>query len=109
MWSFKEEDPPNGAEGTFIAHDYKGSRSVNLLGGLLNPPSEPPGTQSFTFAVNQVCIVCCHDYDHTIPYDNYSYRSQYPSCFTIVLLPCQTAMPLDEGVQWPQNETMFII
>ena len=65
MWSFKDEDPPNGAEGTFIAHDYKGSRSVNLLGGLLNPPSDPPGTQSFTFAVNQVCIVCCHNHDQT--------------------------------------------
>ena len=56
VWSFKEEDPPNGAEGTFIAHDYKGSRSVNLLGGLLNPPSDPPGTQSFTLAVSNVCL-----------------------------------------------------
>ena len=81
MWSFKEEDPPNGAEGTFTAHDYKGSRSVNLLGGLLNPPSDPPGTQSFTLAVDQVCIVYYHDYDHTIAYDNYPAISLSPLLF----------------------------
>lgn len=54
VWSFKEEDPSNGVDGTFTRHDQWGSTSVNLLGGLRNATVDPPGTQSFTFSVNQV-------------------------------------------------------
>ena len=54
MWSFKEQDPPNGADGQFIPHDFQGTRSLNLLGGLVDPPADPPGTQSFAIEVNNV-------------------------------------------------------
>ena len=58
MWSFKEQDPPNGADRRFIVHDFQGSRSLNLLGGLVDPPEDPPGTESFTIEVDSVsyCI-----------------------------------------------------
>ena len=68
MWSFKEEDPPNGADGTFIAHDFKGSASVNLLGGLLNRPDIPDTTDYFEVLASDVCtlillmqneLICC--------------------------------------------------
>ena len=54
MWSFKEEDPPNGADGQFERHDFQGSRSLNLLGGLIDPPADPPGTESFAIEVTDV-------------------------------------------------------
>lgn len=64
MWSFKEQDPPNGADGQFILHDFKGSMSLNLLGGLVNPPSDPPGTESFAIEVENVRKL----YTHVCPY-----------------------------------------
>ena len=54
VWSLKNEDPPNGVNGSFIAHDLRGSASVNLLGGLRNATADPPGTKSFNLRVNQV-------------------------------------------------------
>ena len=57
MWSFKEEDPPNGADGTFIAHDFKGSVSINLLGELLDSPQIPDDTEYFEFLANNVGLL----------------------------------------------------
>ena len=54
MWSFKEEDPPNGADGTFVAHDFKGSASLNLLGGLLDRPDVPDTTDYFEVLAENV-------------------------------------------------------
>ena len=54
MWSFNEEDPSNGADGRFERHNFQGSRSLNLLGGLIDPPADPPGTESFAIEVNNV-------------------------------------------------------
>ena len=54
MWSFKEEDPRNGADGRFERHDFQGSRSLNLRGGLIDPPADPLGTESFAIEVNNV-------------------------------------------------------
>ena len=54
VWSLKNEDPPNGVDGDFIAHDLKGSASVNLMGGLHNATADPPGTKSFNITVNRV-------------------------------------------------------
>ena len=57
MWSFKEEDPPNGAEGTFVAHDFKGSASLNLLGGLLDSPHVPDDTEYFEILADNVGLL----------------------------------------------------
>ena len=61
MWSFKEEDPPNGADGQFERHDFEGSRSLNLLGGLIDPPADPPGTESFAIEVTNVSLYAAID------------------------------------------------
>ena len=54
VWSFSNNDPsdPLGANAEF--HNYQGSVSVNLLGGLTSPPSEPTDLQSFDLAVSNV-------------------------------------------------------
>ena len=57
VWSFKEEDPPISAvEEPFAAHDYKGTASLNLLGGLLDRPQDPPGTKNFTVGTDNVSM-----------------------------------------------------
>ena len=54
MWSFTEKDPPNGADGAFPAHDFKGSVSLNLLGGVLDRPDVPDTTDYFEILVEDV-------------------------------------------------------
>ena len=56
MWSFTEKDPPNGADGAFPAHDFKGSVSLNLLGGVLDRPDVPDTTDYFEILVEDVCM-----------------------------------------------------
>lgn len=55
VFSWNDNDPTaeDGSDAT--RHQTRGSASVNLLGGLVNPPPEPSDTQSFTLTVNNVC------------------------------------------------------
>ena len=54
VWSFSSNDPsdPLGANAEF--HNYQGSASINLLGGLTIPPSEPADLQSFDLTISNV-------------------------------------------------------
>ena len=53
VWSWRDDDPVNEAP---LQHQAQGSTVVNLRGGLVNPPRDPPDTQNFTIAVNNVRI-----------------------------------------------------
>ena len=51
MWSWNDQDPVNGVPSR---HTSQGSAPVNLLGGLVNQPQDPPDAQNFTIAVGNV-------------------------------------------------------
>ena len=55
VWSYHSQDPtgPN----TIPRHEFQGSVTLNLLGGLTEDREEPPDTDSFTIAVENVSIV----------------------------------------------------
>ena len=52
MWSWNDQDPP--VNGVPARHTMQGSAVANLLGGLINPPQNPPDAQTFTIGVNNV-------------------------------------------------------
>ena len=58
VFSWNDADPtaPDGSDAMY--HQTRGAASINLLGGLRNPPPDPSNTSSFTFRVNNVrmCI-----------------------------------------------------
>ena len=54
IWSFSNNDPSDPLGETAVAHNYQGSASINLLGGLTSPPSEPADLQSFDLAISNV-------------------------------------------------------
>ena len=56
IFSWNDVDPtmPDGSDA--MRHTTRSSASLNLLGGLPDPPPEPSDTRSFTFRVNNVCI-----------------------------------------------------
>ena len=60
VWSFNIDDPFDPLGESARVHDYQGSISINLLGGLTSPPSEPADLQSFDLAVSNVREnTCC--------------------------------------------------
>lgn len=56
VFSWNDMDPTAEDGSDAIQHQIRGSASVNLLGGLIDPPTEPSDTRSFTLTVNNVCI-----------------------------------------------------
>ena len=54
VWSFNADDPSDFFGNTAEPHDYQGSLSLNLLGGLNNPPPAPDDMQSFDLTVSNV-------------------------------------------------------
>lgn len=55
VWAFNTNDPSDLLSGSSSnVHDYKGSLSLNLLGGLTNPPPAPDDLQSFDMLVSNV-------------------------------------------------------
>lgn len=40
-----------------MRHTVKGTKDINLLGGLTDPPAIPNNTQSFTVGVHSVSII----------------------------------------------------
>ncbi len=54
IWSFSNNDPSDPLGETAVAHNYQGSVSINLLGGLASPPSEPADLQSFDLTISDV-------------------------------------------------------
>ena len=56
IFSWNDVDPtmPNGSDA--MRHTTRSLASLNLLGGLPDPPPVPSDTRSFTFRVNNVCI-----------------------------------------------------
>ena len=54
IFSWNDVDPtmPDGSDA--MQHTTRGSASLNLLGGLSDPPPEPSDTRSFAFTVNNV-------------------------------------------------------
>ena len=52
MWSWNDQDPP--VNGVPARYTMQGSAVANLLGGLTNPPQNPPDAQTFTIGVNNV-------------------------------------------------------
>ena len=58
VFSWNDVDPtmPDGSDAMYHGTTGRGSASLNLLGGLPDPPPDPSDTRSFTFTVNNVCI-----------------------------------------------------
>lgn len=57
VWSFSRNDPEDPLGETARFHDYQGSVSLNLLGGLSNPPKQPDNMEFFDLTVTNVwCI-----------------------------------------------------
>ena len=56
VWSFSNNDPgPGDSLGeTAQFHNYQGSVSLNLLGGLSNPPKQPDNMEFFDLTVTNV-------------------------------------------------------
>ena len=54
VWSFSNSDPSDPLGETAVFHNYQGSASINLLGGLASPPSEPADLQSFDLTISNV-------------------------------------------------------
>ena len=52
MWSWHSSDPED--EASVLQHQFKGATSLNLLGGLNNPPPIPPDSDSFTITMESV-------------------------------------------------------
>ena len=57
MYSWNAGDPATDDPNAVIYHgNNRGSASLNLLGGIVNPPPKPPGTESFTITVPTVSL-----------------------------------------------------
>ena len=55
VWSFNRNDPTDPSGSDAVRHDYKGSRSLNLIGGMHPSGSIPlPGTHSLDITVTNV-------------------------------------------------------
>ena len=52
MWSWHSSDPEDAA--SVLQHQFEGTTSLNLLGGLNNPPPIPPDSDSFTITMESV-------------------------------------------------------
>ena len=52
MWSWHPSDPEDAA--SVLQHQFEGTTSLNLLGGLNNPPPIPPDSDSFTITMESV-------------------------------------------------------
>ena len=61
IFSWNDNDPTtqDGSDAMYHTTNGRGSASLNLLGGLPDPPPEPADTRSFTFRVNNVCVLWC--------------------------------------------------
>ena len=51
IWSWNDNDPVNNIPSF---HQLQGATSLNLLGGLVDPPQDPPDAQTFALTVNNV-------------------------------------------------------
>ena len=51
LWSWNDNDPVNNVPSF---HQFQGVTSLNLLGGLVDPPQDPPDAQTFSITVNNV-------------------------------------------------------
>ena len=60
IFSWNDVDPtaPDGSDA--IQHETRGSASLNLLGGLPNPPPEPSDSEEFFIGVNNVSVFSSH-------------------------------------------------
>ena len=90
----------NGIESyTLIPHSRKGSTSVNLLGGLPNPPRIPQNVQAFTVNVNEVSY--CNNV-----------HSRYMFCILQVTIPSKDTTYWCEAMRLPepiiQNKSYII-
>ena len=54
VWSFSRNDSMDPLGETAQFHDYQGSASLNLLGGLSNPPKQPDNMEFFDLTVTNV-------------------------------------------------------
>ena len=52
VWSWQTNDPTNGS--ALVMHNFQGATSLNLLGGLPNPPQDPVDVQSFDITISDV-------------------------------------------------------
>ena len=52
VWSWHSSDP--SSVDNILGHQFRGTTSVNLLGGLNDPPPEPDDKDSFIIAQNNV-------------------------------------------------------
>ena len=57
IFSWNDNDPATQDGSDAMQHVIRGSASLNLLGGLPDPPTEPNDTRSFQFTVNNVCFM----------------------------------------------------
>jgi len=57
VFSWNDADPtaPDGSDAR--QHQTRGSASVNLLGGLPDPPPEPSDSEDFFIGVNSVSYI----------------------------------------------------
>ena len=51
LWSWNDNDPVNNVPSF---HQFQGATSLNLLGGLVDSPQDPPDAQTFALTVNNV-------------------------------------------------------
>lgn len=57
LWSFRvDEDPTSENIGFDLIHDYKGSRSLNLLGGLPSVAPDPDNLKAYDVVVDNIEI-----------------------------------------------------
>ena len=88
IWSFSVDDPSDSLGESAMFHNYEGSHSINLLGGLTSPPSQPADLQSFDLTISNVrdeltyLRHCCCSYVHAMVNINTLFRSLF-----LVLLP----------------------
>lgn len=54
IWSFSISDPTDSRGETAQFHNYQGSVSINLLGGLSDPPKEQDDLEFFDLTVSNV-------------------------------------------------------
>ena len=56
-WNDVDPDDNDPAKVPYHGLDRRGTQSINLLGGLQNPPPDPPGSKSFVVRVNDVRVL----------------------------------------------------
>ena len=69
IFSWNDVDPtmPDGSDAMYHTTTGRGSASVNLLGGIPDPPPEPSDSETFFIGVdsvstytNNICFLCNH-------------------------------------------------